>query len=106
MEETLLDARKSRVSDLLGVGMAISSATIDREREDEREDDSMRAELVQLRHQVEYYGDTTQEIRFIRDEIREIYSQLKSEREDFITHIIGYQEETLLGKACEVEKSR
>jgi len=43
MEETLLDARNSN---LLGVGMAISSATIEREREDEREVDSMRDELV------------------------------------------------------------
>jgi hypothetical protein len=35
--------------------MAISSATINREREDEWEAESMRVELVHLRHQVEYY---------------------------------------------------
>jgi hypothetical protein len=35
MKETMLDAKQSKVSELLGVGMAISSATIDREREDE-----------------------------------------------------------------------
>jgi hypothetical protein len=35
MEETLMDAGKSRVSELLGASMAISSATIDMEREDE-----------------------------------------------------------------------
>jgi hypothetical protein len=60
MEETLLDDKKSKVSELLGACMAISSATMDKEREDEREYDSMRVELVQLRHQVEYYQDTTQ----------------------------------------------
>jgi hypothetical protein len=35
MEETLLDAKQSKVSELLGEGMEISSATMDREREDE-----------------------------------------------------------------------
>jgi hypothetical protein len=52
-EETLLDARQSRVSKLLVARMVISSATIHREREDEWEVDSMRVELVHLRHQVE-----------------------------------------------------
>jgi hypothetical protein len=97
MEETLLDAKQSKVSELLGAGMAISSATMDREREDEHEVDSMRVELVQLRHQVEYYQDTTQAVRFMRVELGEIYSQFKSEREIFMTWIIGYQEETLMG---------
>jgi hypothetical protein len=41
------------VSELLGVGMDISSATIDREREDEWEEYSMREELVHLIHQIE-----------------------------------------------------
>jgi hypothetical protein len=54
--------------------MAISSATIDMVREDEREVDSMRADLVNLRHQVEYYQDTTQAVRFMRTEIEEIYT--------------------------------
>jgi hypothetical protein len=48
--------------------MAISNATIDREKEDEREAKSMRRELEHLRHQVEYYRDTTQEIIFMRVE--------------------------------------
>jgi hypothetical protein len=46
---------------------------------------------------VEYYQDTTQEVRFMRVELGEIYSQFKSEREIFMTWIIGYQEETLMG---------
>jgi hypothetical protein len=45
-----LDSRQSKVRELLGDGMAISSATIDREREDEWEDESMREELVHLIH--------------------------------------------------------
>jgi hypothetical protein len=67
-EETLLDARQSRVSELLGEGIAISSATIDREKEDEREVESMREELAHLRHQVEYYQDATQAVRFMKIE--------------------------------------
>jgi hypothetical protein len=59
MEETLLDTGQSKVTELLGVSMPISSAIIDREREDEREVDSMRGELVHIKHQVEYYKDTT-----------------------------------------------
>jgi len=48
IEETLLDARKSNLNELLGVGMAISSATIDRAREWEAE--SMRVEIFHLIH--------------------------------------------------------
>jgi hypothetical protein len=48
--------------------MAISSTTIDREREYEWEVDSMKRELEHLRHQAKYYQDTTQEIIFIRVE--------------------------------------
>jgi hypothetical protein len=96
-EETLFDAKQSKVSELLGVGMAISSATIDREKEDEWEVESMRRELEHLRHQVEYYRDTTQVIIFMRDEFQEGHNQFKIERDIFIAQVVSYQEETLLG---------
>jgi hypothetical protein len=57
----------------------------------------MRAELVHLRHQLEYYQDTTQAVRFMRTEFEDIYTQFKSDREIFMTQIVSYQEETLLG---------
>jgi hypothetical protein len=41
-EETLLDSKKDKVSEFLGERMAISHATIDRAKENEREVDSMR----------------------------------------------------------------
>jgi hypothetical protein len=41
IKETLLDVGQSKVSELLGESMSISRATIDREREDERESNSM-----------------------------------------------------------------
>jgi hypothetical protein len=52
---------------------------------------------VHLRHQVEYYQDTTQEVRFMRIEFEEIYTQFRSDREVFMTRIISYQEENFLG---------
>jgi len=96
-EENLLDSRQSKVRELLGDGMAISSATNDKEREDVWEDESMREELVHLRHHIEYYQDTTQEVRFIRGYLKEIYNQFKSKREVFMTQIVDCQEATLLG---------
>ena len=90
MEETLLDIGQSMVSELLEVSMDISSATIDREREYERESDSMRSELLHLKHQVEYYHDTTQKLRFMGIEFREIYSQLKLDSDILITKIVIY----------------
>jgi hypothetical protein len=66
----------------------------------------MRVELVHLRHQVEYYQDTTQVVRFMRTEFEEIYTQFKSDREVFMTRIVSYQEETLLGLIAYKEMMR
>jgi hypothetical protein len=40
-EETLFDAKKAKLSELLGVGVAISHATIDKARAEEREVEEM-----------------------------------------------------------------
>jgi len=45
VEETLLDAKKDKVNEMLGAVVAISHATIDKEREDDREVVAMRIEL-------------------------------------------------------------
>jgi hypothetical protein len=95
-EETLLDAKKDKVSELLGEGMAISHATIDRAKEDEREVDSMRRELENIRHQVDYYKDTTQAVMILRDEFLGEYGRYKLGRDIFMENIVSYQEETLL----------
>jgi hypothetical protein len=70
-EETLLDEKKAKVSELLGAGMAISHATIDRAKEYEREVVSMRKELESLRHQVDYYKDTTHAMMILREDFLE-----------------------------------
>jgi hypothetical protein len=57
----------------------------------------MRADLVHLKHQVEYYQDTTQEVRFMRIEFGDIYIQFKSNKDILMTMIVSYKEDTLLG---------
>jgi hypothetical protein len=91
-EETLLHARKYRVSELIGEGIAISSTTINISKEDEREAKYIRVELVDLRHQVEYYQDATQVVRLMKIEFTKKCSQFKSDREVFMTNIVVFQE--------------
>jgi hypothetical protein len=61
MKDTLFDIENTKVSELLGVGMVITNATLDEAKRDEQEATAMRNELEDLRHQAEYYQDTTQE---------------------------------------------
>jgi hypothetical protein len=96
IEETLLDAKKAKVSEFLGVGMAISHATIDQAKVDEREVDAMRKELESLRHQAYYYKDTTQAMMILRAYFLEEYGRYKLVRDAFMEKVISYQEETLL----------
>jgi hypothetical protein len=96
-EETLFDTEHTKVSELLGAGMAITDATLDREKRDEQEATSMRKELEHLRHQAEYYQDTTQETILLKGDLMEVYSQFKSERDIFMARIEDYQEDTLMG---------
>jgi hypothetical protein len=86
-EETLFDTKNTKVSEFLGVGMAITDATLDREKRDEREATAMRKELEHIRHQAEYYQDTTQEIILLKGDFMEVYSRFKSERDIFMTQI-------------------
>jgi len=58
-KETLLDTKNAKVRELLGVGMDISNSTINREKQYEREEESMRRELGHFRYQAKYYKNTT-----------------------------------------------
>jgi hypothetical protein len=64
IEENLLDSKNAKLHELLGEGMTISHATIEKDKEDEMEVDAMRRELETIRHQDDYYKDTTQAIIF------------------------------------------
>jgi hypothetical protein len=55
---------------------------------------------------VEYYQDATQAVRFMKIEFTKIYSRFKSDREVFMTKIVGFQEETLLGLMAYKEMMR
>jgi hypothetical protein len=76
--------------------MAISHATIDKSRVEEREVDAMRRELESLRHQVEYYKDTTQVVLILKEDFSEEHNKYKLVRDAFVKKIVDYQEETLL----------
>jgi hypothetical protein len=68
IEETLLEAKKDKLSEMLVAGMSVSHATIDKAKEEEREVDSMRTKLENHRHQAYYYKATTQAVMILRDD--------------------------------------
>ena len=82
---------------LIKEGMAINDDNLDREKRYEREVASMKKELDHLRHQVEYYQNSTQAVVLFKCEFWEMYAQFISERDIFISHIIDFQEDTLMG---------
>ena len=58
-EETLFDIENAKMTELIGAGMDITNATLDMEKGDEREVDEMKKEMDHLRHQAEYYQNST-----------------------------------------------
>jgi hypothetical protein len=56
----------------------------------------MRKESESLRHQVDYYKDTTQEMMILREEFLEEHGRYKFVRDAFMEKYIIYQEETML----------
>ena len=52
-EEMLFDTESAKMTELIGAGVAITDATLDRVKRDEREVVGMNKELDHLRHQVE-----------------------------------------------------
>jgi hypothetical protein len=59
MEETLINTEHSKTYELLGAGMEITYATLDREKMDEEEMVASLKELEHLCHLEKYYQDTT-----------------------------------------------
>jgi hypothetical protein len=55
---------------MIGAGMAINDATLDRAKRDEKELKATKKELDHLHHLAKYYQDSTQEIIFLRSEYR------------------------------------
>jgi len=78
-EETLISTVHAKTSKLIGVGMAIKYATLDRARKDEEELVVVLTELENLRHLEKYYQESTQATMFLRSEFQDAYSKFTSE---------------------------
>jgi hypothetical protein len=98
-EENLINTENARTSELIGVGKAISDATLDRAKRDEKEMDVTLKELEHLHHLAKYYQDTTQAMVYLRSEFQEAYSKFTNERHLFTSRIIEFQEDTLMALA-------
>ena len=95
-EENLINTENARTYELIGVGMAISYATLDRAKKDEKELVFALKELEHLRHLAEYYQGTTQTTVYLSSEFEEAYNKFKKERHSFTTKIVEFQEDTLM----------
>jgi hypothetical protein len=58
-EEKLLSTEHAKTSDLIGAGIAITGATLDKARRDEKNLVAAHNELKHMRHLEKYYQDST-----------------------------------------------
>jgi len=82
-EENFLNTEHTKTYDLIDRGMAITDATLDRERRDEKELSSALKELEHLHHLEKYYQDSTQAMVFLRSEFQDTYTKFTSEQHLF-----------------------
>jgi hypothetical protein len=78
------------------VGKALSDATLDRDRRDERELATTLKELEHLRHLAEYYKGTTHTVVYLKYEFNRVYNEFKKERHLLISNVAKFQEDTLM----------
>jgi hypothetical protein len=98
-EENMINTEHAKTSELIGAGMEITDATLDREKRDEEELVASLKELEHLRHLEKYYQDTTQAAVFLRSEFQEAYNKFTDERHLFTARIVELQEDTLMALA-------
>jgi hypothetical protein len=106
MEETLFDTEHAKMTELIGDGMAITDATLDRAKMDEEEVAAMRKEVDHLRHRAEYYQNSTWAVVLLKSEFREIYGKIIRERDLFTARVANLQEDTLMGMATYKDMQR
>jgi DNA repair ATPase RecN len=95
----LINTEHAKTSELIGAGMEITDATLDREKRDEEELATVLKELEHLRHLEKYYQDTTQATVFLRSEFQGGLQQISNERHLFTARIVDFQEDTLMALA-------
>jgi hypothetical protein len=91
LEEKLLNTKHVNTSELIGIGMAIIDAMLNRAKRDEKELDTTLKELDYLRHLEKYYQDSTQATVFMKSEFQDAYANFTSERHIFTTCVVDYQ---------------
>jgi len=96
-KEMFLNTKNAKTIELIGAGMAITDATPDREKRDEKELASTKKDMDHMRHLAKYCQDLTQVVVFLRSEFRETYAQFTNEINIFTTCIAYFQEDTLMG---------
>jgi hypothetical protein len=69
-KEDLINTENSKTYDLIDVGMAISDATLDRDKRDEKELATALKELEHLHDLAKYYQDTTPATMYLRREFK------------------------------------
>jgi hypothetical protein len=84
------------MSELIDAEMAITDATLDRERRDEKDLAAALKELEHLRHLEKYYQDSTLATMFLRSEFQDAYAKFMNERHLFTVGIVNFQEDTLM----------
>jgi hypothetical protein len=82
-KEKLISTEHAKTSKLIGAGMAITYATLDRERKYEEELVIVLKELEHLRHLEKYYQDSTQAMVFLRSEFQDAYGKFTNELHHF-----------------------
>jgi hypothetical protein len=95
-EEKLINTEHAKTSEIFGIGMAITDATLDRASKDEEELAAALKELEHLRHLEKLYKDSTQAMVFLRSEFQDAYDKFTNERHLFTVGIADFQEETLM----------
>ena len=96
MEEKLINIEHAKTSELIGTGMAIIDATLDKEKRDEEELATALKELEHIRHLERYYQDSTQATMFLGCEFQDAYSKFTNERHLFTARIVNFQEDTIM----------
>jgi hypothetical protein len=86
-EEKFLNTEHTKMSELIGTGMAIKDATLNRARRYEKEMVISLKELEHLCHLEKYYQDSTQATVFLRSEFQYACAKFTDEQHLFTTGI-------------------
>jgi hypothetical protein len=79
IEEKFITKEHAKTSELVGTGMAITDATLDRQTKYEEELVVALKELDHLPHLVKYYQDSTQATMFLRSDFQDAYDKFTNE---------------------------